>query len=179
MSFICHNLTKEIYNSRKDEFVELYLHAFTTGENAQYISRETAEESLDWLMKNGNGRIVLFESKLTGILIGVTLNFDADFPIGKHPEILPDKSVYIAEVLVHTDARGQGIASKLIRDYLELDCAGKYSGAVIRVWDKNIPALSLYKKLGFIEIDEIKQTKLKSPTETFEMRKVYLHKKMY
>ena len=130
-------------------------------------------------MKNGNGRIVLFESKLTGILIGVTLNFDADFPIGKHPEILPDKSVYIAEVLVHTDARGQGIASKLIRDYLELDCAGKYSGAVIRVWDKNIPALSLYKKLGFIEIDEIKQTKLKSPTETFEMRKVYLYKKMY
>ena len=80
--------------------------------------------------------------------------------------------------MVHEDVRGQGIASALIHEFLENEKEKGITDAVIRVWIENIPAVKLYEKLGFRRIEKITQTKFKSETETFEMKKIYLHKKL-
>ena len=74
-----------------------------------------------------------------------------------------------------SDFRRNGLATALIDRLIGLE-KYKYSGAVIRVWEKNRPALSLYQKLGFSRVAEISQTKMSSPTEEFQMRKIYLYK---
>ena len=48
----------------------------------------------------------------------------------------------------------------------------------IRVWDKNVPALTLYEKQGFTSVASILQHKLeKGGAKLLLMRKMYLHKK--
>ncbi|NLZ95372.1 MAG: GNAT family N-acetyltransferase, partial [Bacteroidales bacterium] len=75
--------------------------------------------------------------------------------------------------------RGQGVAQELLQYLLKSNQSKHFDAAVIRVWNKNIPAVSLYKKLGFKEIDTIYQTKLKKDTkEPFEMKKIYMHLKL-
>ena len=110
--------------------------------------------------------------------MGIPLTLDTDFPAENHPHIPMEKTVYIAELMVHEDVRGQGIASALIHEFLENEKEKGITDAVIRVWIENIPAVKLYEKLGFRRIEEITQTKFKSETETFEMHKIYLHKKL-
>ena len=110
--------------------------------------------------------------------MGVPFTSDAEFPFANHPEIPVKTTAYIAELMVHVHVRGLGIASALIHEYLKNETLNGITDAVIRVWSQNIPALRLYRKLGFEPIDEITQTKYKSETETFEMQKIYLHKKL-
>ena len=48
----------------------------------------------------------------------------------------------------------------------------------IRVWDKNVPALTLYEKQGYTLVASILQHKLEiDGTSRLLMRKMYLHKK--
>jgi len=55
----------------------------------------------------------------------------------------------------------------------------RYTDAFIRVWDKNATALNLYKKMGFIPISTIEQTKRNADGKgTFVMQKIYLHHKI-
>ena len=178
MLFSFKKLTLQTYLKLKEEIVELYLHSFTTGDLAQYITRGEAEKSLDQLQLHGSGIFSVCSGKLAGIVLGAPLTFDKEFPFQKHSEIPLNKTIYIAELMVHTDARAQGVASGLIQEFFENEKVKECTDAVIRVWDKNLPALSLYRKLGFIDIAEITQTKQKSQTETFEMHKIYLHKKL-
>ena len=110
--------------------------------------------------------------------MGVPFASDAEFPFANHPEIPVKSTVYIAELMVHEHVRGLGIASALIHEYLKNESSNGVTDAVIRVWIENIPAVKLYEKLGFRRIEEITQTKYKSETETFEMQKIYLHKKL-
>lgn len=170
------SIDQQDYLDRKDEIVDLYLHAFTTGELAQFISRNEAESSLDALMQFENAEMVLFGNKIVGLIIGTPMSFDTEFPIEKKSEITTEQTLYIVEVLLHESQRGKGIAKSLIRDFLEKNT--NYKAAMIRVWDKNLPALSLYQKLGFQDFAEITQNKRKSQTENFEMRKIYLYKKL-
>ena len=48
-------LTSRNYSVLKDELLELYLQAFTTGEYAQYVSRKDASWKLDEIQSNGSG----------------------------------------------------------------------------------------------------------------------------
>ena len=48
----------------------------------------------------------------------------------------------------------------------------------IRVWDKNLPALQLYNKMGFTIVTSMIQIKKNvDGNGTYEMKKLYLHKK--
>lgn len=164
------------YPKFRSKILRLYLNAFTTGEYAQYIPRESAESTLDEMLRNGWGNMAFVGDKLVGALIALPLSHDKDFPRDKCPQIPIDSSVYIAEVMTHSDFRGKGLASELIETFLQ-EAKENYTDVVIRVWDKNEPALSLYEKMGFERMGlDIVQTKFRSKDETFEMRKVYLSK---
>ena len=81
--------------------------------------------------------------------------------------------------MVDQQFRGRGIAQSLIKHLVEKSQSKPYDSAVIRVWVENIPAVSLYKKMGFQEINSILQTKLNKETkEPFEMKKVYMYRRI-
>ena len=90
-----------------------------------------------------------------------------------------EKCVYVAEMMVAEQARGKGIGRQLLTAFFETPDTKLYSDAFIRVWDKNVGAIALYEKMGFVPYTSIEQTKQKADgSETFVMRKIYLHKKM-
>ncbi|MDO5664363.1 MAG: GNAT family N-acetyltransferase [Bacteroidia bacterium] len=166
------------YPKFRKKIIDLYLNAFTTGEYAQYIPLESAESTLDEMLRNGWGNMAFVGDKLAGVLIALPLSHDNDFPHNKCFRIPVESSLYIAEVMTHSDFRGKGVASKLIENFLE-EAKDNYTDVVIRVWDKNEPALSLYEKMGFERMDvDIVQTKFRDKNEAFEMRKIYLFKRI-
>lgn len=161
------------YSEFRSKLIELYLHAFTTGEYAQFIAPETVEVTLDNILQDGAGCMAFVGDRLVGLLAAFPLKRDPDFPADGCPDIPVGQAVYIAEVMVHADYRGRGIASQMLNNYLQ-KASENYSYAVIRVWEKNKPALELYKKLGFVPVAGISQRKLSTGGEEFEMKKVYL-----
>lgn len=161
------------YFKFRDKILRLYLNAFTTGEYAQYIPRESAESTLDEMLRSGWGNMAFVDDKLTGALVALPLSHDKDFPRDECPQIPVETSVYIAEVMTHADFRGRGVASQLIEKFLQ-KAEDRFTDVVIRVWDKNEPALSLYGKMGFLPIAAIRQTKYRYQDKEFEMRKIYM-----
>lgn len=168
-------LNSSNYLKYRADIIELYLHSFTTGEFAQQISQKEAEESLDNMMRDGFGRMILCDNRLAGLIIAYPLIYDNDYPCEIYPYISRDKSLYIAEVMVHKDYRGYGFATKLINETLS-SISDLYTDVFIRVWSKNKPALELYKKLGFSYIASMRQQKTSKNGDPFEMEKYYMYK---
>lgn len=168
-------LDRSNYPEFRSELTALYLHAFTTGEYAQYIASETVEATLDGIMQDGSGRMAFAGERLVGLLAAFPLKREPDFPVDRCPDIPVEQAIYIAEVMVHADYRGRGIASQIVESYLHRK-PEKYSHAVIRVWEENRPALNLYRKLGFAPVAGVSQRKLNVEGEEFVMRKIYLLK---
>lgn len=171
---IC-TLDKSNYPEFRSPLIALYLHAFTTGEYAQYISPDTVERTLDDIMQDGSACMAFANDRLVGLIAAFPLKRDSHFPRKACPDIPVEQSLYIAEVMVYADYRGRGIASRMVEHLLQ-ERSKDYSHAVIRVWEKNSPALELYKKLGFTPVATISQKKLNLHGEEFEMEKVYLWK---
>ena len=167
------------YPKYRTKLIELYTLSFTEGEHAQHIPIKEIKVSLDNTVKKGFGFIAMQKSNLGGVVLCLSLKSDLDFPFDKHKDINPIKTIYITDLMVDTNYRGQGVAQELLQYLLKSNQSKHFDAAVIRVWNKNIPAVSLYKKLGFKEIDTIYQTKLKKDTkEPFEMKKIYMHLKL-
>lgn len=163
------------YLKFRGKIIDLYLHAFTSGEYVQYIDPRTAGSTLDALVRKGWGIMVFLGDRLAGVAMAMSLLHDVDFPAAELPAIPPERTLYISEVMVHADFRGRGVARQMVNDLLE-GSADSFTDVVIRVWDRNEPALALYSKLGFQPVASIRQTKLKAPGRPFEMRKIYLHR---
>lgn len=167
------------YPKYKSELVNLYSLSFTEGKYAQYISSNDIEASLDAIMRIGFGFMAFYQDQLIGAVLCLSLKNDPDFPFDSHPDIDPAKTLYITDLMVNQNFRGNGVAQQLIDHLFTQSQSKPYMDAVIRVWDKNIPAVSLYNKLGFKEIDTIFQTKLhKEDKEPFEMKKIYMYKEL-
>ena len=164
------------YPLYRKKVVVLYLNAYTTGEYKQYVDAKEAGEVLDKAMRYGFGRMAFVGQQLVGAVLAMSLERHADFPATVVPDLDPRITLYIAEVMVHPDFRGMGLGTRLVEEML--DRPADFSSAVVRVWDKNRPAVNLYRKRGFRPIAEITQTKRRSPDETFEMRKIYMHRSL-
>lgn len=165
------------YPKFREKILDLYLNAFTSGENSQFISSESAESTLDEILRNGFGNMAFIEEHLVGVLLAFPLGCDVEFPKEKCSDISIDTSIYIAELMVHSNFRGKGIASNLLETFFQ-EVEEKYTNAVIRVWDKNKSALKLYQKMGFVQVATISQTKLNTEQKPFEMQKLYMVKKL-
>ena len=170
-------LNKLSYLIYREQIIDLYFQAFTTGEYAQFLERSSVVNTIDELVEIGGGILALFDERLVGILVASPLFAHSEFPINDSKDLLVDNTIYINDVVVDIDFRGRGIAEKMISVFLN-NIPDKYYNAVIRVWDKNTPALSLYNKLNFEPIASITQQKIKTSGEEFEMDKIYLYKKL-
>lgn len=166
------------YPKFRDRILKLYLHAFTTGEYAQQIDSQSAERTLDELVRLGTGVMAFTGDKLTGVVLALPLLHDKEFPMDEAPGISMDATIFIAEVMVHAEMRGRGIATEMIR-WLLTQAEAEYRGVAIRVWERNQPALSLYDKLGFEPVATISQSKLGISGVMFEMKKIYLYKSLF
>lgn len=174
-----HGLDNVNYLKHKEELIDLYTLSFTEGKYAQYIPPDAIEISLDDIMRIGFGFMAFNNEEMIGAILCLSLKNDPDFPFDSHQNIDPEKTLYIADIMVDQGFRGQGVASTLIEHLLKESESKPYTDVVIRVWDKNIPAVSLYRKLNFTEIDTISQTKLhKVDKKPFEMKKIYMHKRI-
>lgn len=170
-------LNKLSYLSYREQIFKLYFKAFTTGKYAQYIERSSVEVAIDELINIGCGIMAFSDERLVGFLIASPLSAHSEFHFNNLENVLVDKTIYINEIAVDADFRGRGIAEKMIKIYTD-KILHKYHNAVIRVWEENIPALSLYKKLNFNPIASITQLKVRTNGEEFEMNKIYLIKKL-
>ena len=130
-------------------------------------------------MRVGFGFMSFKKDVLAAAVLCLSLKNDHDFPFDEHKDIDPSKTIYIADLMVDEHFRGQGIAQGLLEHLFEMSQPKSYNDVVIRVWDENTPAVSLYKKLGFEQITTILQTKLSKETkEPFEMKKIYMHRRL-
>lgn len=170
-----YRLDKFNYAGFRERLIDLYLHAFTTGKYAQYIVSEAVESTFDSILHEGSVNMAFAGERLVGLIAAFPLERDSDFPKEECYDIPVGQSIYIAEVMVHADYRGRGIASQMMKNLLQ-EASLEYFYAVIRVWQQNSPALELYKKLGFTPVAVISQQKLNVDGEEFEMKKVYMFK---
>ena len=170
-------LDKKDFLTYKEKLIKLYLKAFTHGKFTQYISENEAENDWKKYFEVGEIYVALHDENLLGALVAYPLKQDENLP--EQTVFGVDNSVYIAELMTDTAFQGKGIGTKLMNYFSENIDKNKYNEVVIRVWDENIPALSLYKKLGFQESGiSILQTKFRTENESFTMKKIYLKKKI-
>ena len=107
------------YPTYRDELINLYTLSFTEGAYAQYIPPDAIEFSLDEIMRVGFGFIALDDENVMGAILCVALKNDPDFPFNSHPDINPETTLYIADVMVDPQYRGQGVATSLIKHLLK------------------------------------------------------------
>lgn len=121
--------------------------------------------------------ILWFENSIPkACLLYTSLTNDAVCPDQISNNYILDRSAYIAEIMVDEYCRGKGIGKMLIKSFFETVNKTDYTDAFIRVWDGNLAALSLYKKVGFSPICTIEQLKKTvDGNEDLLMRKIYLH----
>lgn len=168
-------ITLEDYSRYKNDMLQMYMDAFTKGENAQYIVESVAESNIHDIIEKGFGVTAFVADTIAGFSLFMPLVYDKDYPSGEVEGINIDESLYVAEVLVDCKYRGKGIATHMITHAVD-KLKSRYSSFVLRVWKNNKPALLLYKKLGFLPIATISQIKYKDANNPFEMEKIYLAK---
>lgn len=167
------------FNAYQSELERIYLSAFTQGEQAQFISKKEASDTLKKLSEIGFGYIAKSGNQIAGMAFAHSLEKDPEIPLKKCTDFDFRESLYIAEVLVDGQFRGRGIAKELLKKIEEIAVENGYNTLTLRVWDENISAVSLYKKIGFEETGiTIYQTKYKNEQTSFEMKKLYLYKKI-
>jgi len=163
----------------RDEIIALYNEAFSSGFSQQYIDKEETIQYIDAILLQGFTLLAVEDDKLLGAIMTCPLLFDKSLPDEIRQNFTIDKCVYVSEMMVVENARGQGLGKQLLDIFFDSVDKTLYSDVFIRVWDQNVPALSLYRKMGFETIASIDQTKIKADgSGSFVMHKIYLHKKL-
>jgi len=165
--------------SKLTEIKNLYTEAFSGGISQQWIDNEELDNYIRKLLSTGYALIILENNIIIGAILSCPLTFDTLLPEKISRKYPSESSIYIAEMMVSENFRGQGIGKKLLTEFMKTVDKTLFTDAYIRVWDKNIPALTLYEKTGFKQIATIEQVKTKADgTEKFVMNKIYLHQKL-
>jgi len=170
-----------VVQTNQPEFIPaiagLYTEAYTQGISAQYIDSEELKTYLIEILKTGTAILQFENNILTACLLYTPLSFDKLCPEKIKSEFEPDKCLYIAEVMVSLSYRGMGLGKKLLTEFFKNADTVNYNHVFLRVWENNLPALTLYSKSGFERVTTIDQLKKMPDGKTdFVMKKIYLHK---
>jgi len=167
---------KNLYHKFKHNLENLYIKTFTRGISAQHITHKEAENFLDSLFKVGYGVFGFSDGELISALLVTPISYDKDRPDNIKKLYKDDDSIYIAEVLVDENYRGQGLGKKLMQVF-DQHLEEQINHVLLRVWKENTPAVKLYQKMGFDICGEITQHKRRPETqEKFTMHKNYMIK---
>lgn len=162
-----------------DEIASMYIQAFSTGISQQHIDTEELTRYINLMLKEGSALLAVEGNTVCGAILSCPLQHDKLLPDDIRQNFNIQKCVYLAEMMVQEKKRGQGIGKKMMSRFLETIDKSRFTDAFIRVWEENIPALTLYKRMGFEPISTIEQIKTNvNGTDTFVMKKIYLHKKL-
>jgi ribosomal protein S18 acetylase RimI-like enzyme len=165
--------------SKLAEIRSLYIDAFSSGTSQQFIDNKELDRYIRTLLSTGYALLMLENEITIGVLLACPLTFDTLLPEEISRNYSPESSIYIAEMMVNENFRGQGIGKELLVEFLKTVDKTCYKDVFIRVWDKNIPALTLYEKTGFKRIAAVEQIKTKADgKEKFVMNKIYLYQKL-
>lgn len=163
----------------KNEIIALYVETFSNGQSQQYIDIEELNQYIDLILKDGYALLAIENEGITGAALLCPLGFDKLLPVQISGNFDLEKCLYVAEMMVDEKVRGKGIGKKLIAELFRTVDKSHFSDVFIRVWKENIPALNLYRKVGFNPVTIMEQTKTKANgSGTFVMQKIYLHKKL-
>jgi len=167
---------KQLYLDFKQELEHLYIKTFTKGISAQKITTQGAEHYLKSLFDVGYGIFGFSDDKLIAALITTPISYDTE-RLKAIKESYSDKdTLYIAEVLVDENFRGQGLGKKLMQVFDE-KLEKHINHVILRVWQENKKAVSLYEKAGFNTCGHIIQEKIRPDSkEKFIMHKNYMVK---
>jgi GNAT superfamily N-acetyltransferase len=172
-------IDKKDYKNYKKQLLQLYLDSFSTGISAQAVDPIITGHYLDALFEEGYGILVIDEQVLLGDLIATPLHFDHLIPDKIKQNISIEDCVYIAEMMVTENARGKGLGKQLLEEFIQTVDKNRFKHAFIRVWVENIPAISLYRKMGYQDYAYIDQMKINPATNvSFVMHKVYLYRNL-
>jgi len=170
-------IDKKNYPDYKDQLLQLYLDSFSTGLSAQSLDPKAIGQYLDSLFVEGYGIGLIEDKEMFGALLITPLSFDELIPDKIRQNFLIEDCVYIAEMMVTENARGKGLGKKMLLEFIKTVDKKRFKHAFIRVWIENIPAISLYRSMGYQDYAYIDQKKTNPKTkETFVMHKVYLYR---
>lgn len=163
----------------KEELINLYISSFTFDDFPLQVSKDDAIAVVEKSLQLGSGIAFLTNGKIISLLLMYPLEFHKDFPTEQLNESRFSNALYIAEVMVAKEFRKRGIATLLIDETNRFAAKKNYKSIVLRVWDKNGAAISLYDKLGFKLLDiEIVEQHCNNLNQLVEKRKLYLMKKI-
>jgi ribosomal protein S18 acetylase RimI-like enzyme len=166
----------KLYSKFKTDLEQLYINTFTTGISAQKISDQEAENYLKSMFEVGYGIFGFSEHQLIAALIAVPVDHDKERPEDIKNKFKSEDTLYIAEVLVDRDFRGQGLGKGLMQVY-QNHLEPEIKHTLLRVWEDNVAAVALYEKSGFKTCGFINQEKIRPHThKKFIMRKRYMIK---
>jgi GNAT superfamily N-acetyltransferase len=174
--------TKLIQSSQFEKYwsqlVRLYIDTFSVEPSFQFLPKPDVEKYLKLFVQNGFAIIAESQNKmLAGVLFACPLEFDSLFPLSLKSNIVPEKTIYIAELMVEKGYRGRGLGAVLLQECFAYAKDKQFTSAVIRVWKSNKGALKLYKRLGFSVAASVIQQKQKADkTGLRNFEKLYLHK---
>lgn len=162
----------------KESLMLLYTEAFGEGQSAQHIDPVQLSRYFDALLAQGYALLATEGQTLCGALLACPLTFDSELPSALAQTFRPAQCLYLAEMMVSKNARGQGLGQLLMDAFEQTADRSCFTDAFIRVWDQNTPALRLYLKNGYCSVGSLEQQKTKPDGKTlFSMNKLYLHKK--
>jgi ribosomal protein S18 acetylase RimI-like enzyme len=172
-------IDKEGYQGYKEQLLQLYLDSFSKGLSAQTLNSEAVGQYLDSLFTEGYGIIIVEGDVVIGALLATSLRLDVLLPDKIRQNFLVEDCVYIAEMMVTENARGKGLGKQLLLEFIQTVDKIRFKHAFIRVWVDNIPAVALYRKMGYQDYAFINQMKTNPVTnELFVMHKVYLYRNL-
>ena len=159
----------------KADVMDLYIASFPRSSS----DKIALSNYIDDFLNEEHAQLAIDKEHLIGALLYSPLNEDKDLPQLITENFNIPQCVYIAEMMVSEIMRGQGIGGQLLESFFNNIDKNQYSDAFIRVWDQNVVAIGLYKKMGFNPYTEIDQVKNNPDGNgTFLMKKIYLHKKL-
>jgi len=164
----------EVYQSQIET---LYLDTFSKGDAAQHFDLSMLRHYLNATLKQGHALMCFDQNKLIACLLYASLSFDTECPKQILDRFVPTQCAYITELMVDVSYRGLGLGRKLMVSFFDLLNKQQYADVFIRVWDKNLVAIQLYKSVGFELVSSIEQVKTHVDSSShFSMTKLYLHK---
>ena len=111
---------------------------------APYWTEEDIKEDLEFAFSQKNTIALVAEQQ--GELVGFTWGYT--LPIEKFPflnGVCKEGVVYMDEIVVRGDTRGQGIGTELVKAFMEK----LPNGCILRTDERNAASMGLFKKTGF------------------------------
>ena len=103
------------------------------------LAREQAYTEDEWRERAGEGL------KLVAL---------APEPVALVAATAKPEGLYLYSMWVRDSHRGLGVGEALVRTVLTWAAEEGWKVVRLRVWDDNLPARRLYRRLGFVDVDE-------------------------